>query len=605
MKLRLELNALRQLRRLLALGRRFRPLLAPHRGSMVRAGLWMLGGIGAGLLAPWPIQLVVDGVLLDHKNRGLVRFITRFVPAEPTPLLLVACVLLVSLVAIQGLCTFRQQILAATVGHRVLSDLRLAVFAKLQRLSLSFHDRCGAGDLLLRMTGDVSLLRAILVPAALESVSRLLVLVGMLAFMATMDPWLTLIGIASLPLLGLTSMRFGARIRAVTRSQRRKEGKIAAVAGEALLSIPAVQAYSRESAVSGRFHKQSNRSLRADLKTLRLAESMARIVELTLALGTSLVLWIGTRRALTGALSAGELIVFLTYLRNMYKPISGLVRASARTSKAVACGERVLEVLDSKEEVREHPNAVPAPPLAGEITFDRVTFGYDRERPVISDLTLRIGAGERVGLVGPSGSGKSTILALLLRLREPQSGRILVDGRDIRCYTLESYRKQIGVVMHEPFLFGVTIEENILDGRPGASAEEVVDAARRAGADDFILALPGGYASTLGERGASLSRGQQQRIALARALLRNAPLMVFDEPTTGLDVRTEREVLATLAQAASGRTCVWIAHDLGQILDCARVVVLRDGRIVQDGAPSALLAEQGAMQQLFNGGGAA
>jgi len=598
---RIRLKAAAELGKLLRLLRRFRPLLAPHRGKMLKAFVWMIGAIGAGLIAPWPLQMVIDGVLLDKRGSGALLWLDGWLPADREQLLLVSCVMVVVVALLHGLCTHRQRILAATVGHRVVSDLRMAVFAKLQRLSLAFHDRRGIGDLLLRMTGDVTLLRSILVPAVLDSSSRVLILLGMLTLMAVMDPWLTLIGVASLPLLALTTISFGSRIRSVTRKQRRKEGKIASVAGEALASVSAVQAYSRESAVIGRFHKQSNRSLRADLKALRLSEMMSRIVEVTLAVGTSLVLWIGVRRALVGGMSAGELIVFLTYLRSMYRPIQGLVRTAAKASKATACAERVLEILESDEEIQELPNAVPAPALGGDIVFDRVTFGYDADRPVLRDVSFRIRAGEKLGLVGPSGSGKSTILALLMRLYEPQSGRILVDGRDIRCFTLESYRRQIGVVLHDPLLFGVTVEENILDGRPDARPHEVVRAARDAGADVFVRNLPEEYTSVLGERGASLSRGQQQRIALARAMLRDAPVMVFDEPTTGLDVRTEGEVLRTLSSMARGRTCVWIAHALNQILDCSRVMVLRDGRIAQDGAPSALLNRAGAMQELFDG----
>jgi len=579
--------------------RRFHGLVRPHRGALARAVLWMLGALAAGLIAPWPLQIVIDGVLLGERQRGALRWIDGLLPPDRPGLLLVSCVAIVAAALAQGWCSQRHRILAASIGHRVLTDLRMAVFAKLQRLSLTFHDRRGAGDLLLRMTGDVALLRSVLIPALLDSLSRTLLLFGTLGVMAVLNPWLTLVGVGILPLLTLATFRFGARIRAVTRTQRRKEGKIASVAAEALASVAAVQAYSRESAVCARFHKQGDRSLRADLKALRLSEAMARTVEVTLALGTSLVVWIGARDVLRGAMSAGELIVFISYLRSLYKPVQGLARTAARGSKAMVCGERVLEILDSDEEVREHPNAVPLRTLRGDIVFDRVTFGYDPDRPVLHEVSFRVGAGERVGLVGPSGSGKSTILSLLLRLYEPQSGRILVDGQDIRCWTIDSYRRQISAVLHDPLLFGVTIEENILDGRPDAAPREVESAAAAAGAHEFIRRLPDDYASVLGERGASLSRGQQQRIALARAMLRNAPVMLFDEPATGLDARTEAEVMRTLARMARGRTCLWVAHDLRQILDCPRALVLRDGRVVQDGAPSSLLGKIGAMRQLF------
>ena len=316
-------------------------------------------------------------------------------------------------------------------------------------------------------------------------------------------------------------------------------------------------------------------------------------------MGSCLVLWVGARRSLAGGMSPGELVVFLSYLRGLYKPTRDLVRIGAKANKAAVCGERILEILDSGEEVPEAPDAVPAPAFAGAITFEGVSFGYQEDCLVLHDLSFRIAQGERVGLVGPSGSGKSTLLALLLRLYEPRKGRILIDGVDIRRYRLESYRRQIAIVLQEPFLFGESVTENIRCGRPDATPEEIREAARAAEAQQFLEALPGGYDSTLGERGTSLSRGQQQRVSLARAVLRDAPVMIFDEPTTGLDPRTEAEVRRTLARLARGRTCIWIAHNLSQILDCDRVLVLREGRLVESGRPAELLSGVGPFQRLF------
>ncbi len=582
--------------------RRFAPLVAPHRTRLLWAAGCMLGFIATGLLAPWPVQVVIDGVLLGTRGHGALAWAERFVPEDRAALLAACCVAVVALTAFRGLFSYGQNLLAATVGHRVVADLRLAIFTRLQRLSLAFHDRRTTGDLLVRLTGDVSMLREVLVPAVLDTTSRLLVLAGMVALMAWMDPLLTVLAVGMIPVLALATVRFGSRIREVSREQRRKEGRLASVAAEALASVAVVQAYSREEDMAARISRQNAKSLKAGLRSLRLEESLARLVELTLAAGSAAVLWVGATRALSGALSPGELIVFLTYLRGIYRPVEALVRTASRASKAVACGERVVEVLDSREEVREAPDAVEAPPLRGEIVFERVTFGYDPERPVLSDVSFRIGPGEKVCLVGPSGSGKSTTLALLLRLYEPQQGRILVDGRDIRDFKLDTYRRQIAVVLQEPFLFSIPVEENIRFGRPGATPEEILEAARAAGAHEFIEALPEGYESVLGERGTSLSRGQQQRIALARAVLRDAPILVFDEPTTGLDGRSEAEVLETLARLGRGRTCLWIAHDLGQILDCPRVLLIRDGRLAEDGAPSVLLKRSAAFQGVVLGG---
>lgn len=591
--------------RLLRLGRlyrRFAPLLQPHRARLLAAGACMLGAIVTGLLAPWPVQVVIDGVLLGERGRGLLGWAGWLLPEDRRALLATGCLALMTLTVLRGLFSYGQSILGAAVSHRVVSDLRLAVFARLERLSLAFHDRHASGDLLVRMTGDVSMLREVLAPAVLDALSRLLVLAGMVSLMAWVDPALTLVAVGMMPLLGFAAVRFGRRIRAVARQQRRKEGRLASLASEALASMAIVQAYSRESETAERISRQNARGLRAGLKAARLEESLARVVELTLAAGSAAVLWVGASRALAGALSPGELVVFLAYLRGIYRPVESLARTASRASKAVACGERIVEVLDSDEEIREAPGAIEPPVVPGEVVFEDVTFGYDPGRPVLENVSFRIGPGEKVGLVGPSGAGKSTALALLLRLYEPQRGRILVGDRDIRSFRLESWRRQVAVVLQEPFLFSISVEDNIRVGRPSASREEVVAAARAAGAHEFIEALPGGYQCVLGERGTSLSRGQQQRVALARAVLRDAPILVFDEPTTGLDGRTEAEVLETLARIGRGRTVLWIAHDLEQILGCPRVLVIRDGRLAEDGSPKVLLERSPAFQGLVLGG---
>ncbi|MDQ7005780.1 MAG: ABC transporter ATP-binding protein [Acidobacteriota bacterium] len=585
--------------RLVRIYRRFAPLLRQHRLRILAAGVAMLGVIAAGLAAPWPLQAVIDGVLLNRRADGLVGLLRRVLPDSPTAMLLTCSAMIVVLAALRGALSYVQMIQANTVGHRVVSNLRVDLFARLQRLSLTFHARQRTGDLLVRLTGDVSMLREVLLPALLDLASRLLIVVGMLTLMALMDPRLTLIAVALIPLLVLASSRFGRRIRAATRSQRKKEGRLAAVAGEALGAVPMVQAFSGESAMADRFATQNRRSLRAGLRTLRLQESLSRIVEVSLALGSASVLFVGARQCLAGMMSPGELIVFLAYLKGLYRPIQGSARLVARFNKAIACGERVLEVLDSSDEVADAPGAVEARHIRGEIVFDSVTFGYDPDRPVLEDVSFTIPAGSRFGIAGPSGEGKSTILALLLRLYEPQQGRILIDGKDIRDYTVESYRRQIAIVLQEPFLFGISARENILFGRPEASDEEVREAARQAGADAFLSRLPEGYDSLLDERGGSLSRGQAQRVAIARAVLRRAPILVLDEAMTGLDAQSEKMILATLRRLSRGHTSVWIAHRLDHILGCDRIIVLRNGKVVQQGRPRDLLFEDGAMKHLF------
>jgi len=580
---------------------RFQPMLRAHRPRLAAAALCMLGFIATGLATPWPIQAVVDGVVLGRRDQGALAWFGPLLPDGAVSLLVWCCCAVVALAAARGLFSYGQNLLTASVGHRLVADLRLAIFDRLQALSLTFHGRARTGDLLVRMTGDIAMLREVLVPALLDTTSRVLVLLGMLAFMAVLDPAMTLIPLATIPIVAASSLRFGTRIRTHARKQRRNEGRIATVAGEALASMAIVQAYSRERDIAERFARQNRRSLRAGLRTLRLQESLGRIVEMTLAVASCAVLALGGTRALTGLLSPGELLVFLTYLRGMFKPIQQLVRTTSRVSKAVACGDRVLEVLDCGEEVVDLPGAADAPVFRGEIVFDRVTFGYDSERPVMREVSFRIAPGERVGLVGPSGAGKSTILSLLLRLYVPQQGRILVDGSDVRSFRLDSYRRRIGVVLQEPFLFGESVADNIRHGDPAADDRALRAAAAAAGAAEFVESLPDGYDTVLGERGASLSRGQQQRIALARMVVRNAPLLVFDEPTTGLDHATEVAVARTLARLSEGRTCLWIAHRLEQLMGCDRLLVLENGRLVEQGSPAALMSRGGAFRGLFAG----
>ncbi len=585
--------------RLLRASRRMHAVMWPHRRLATLAAVSMFGAALAALATPWILQVVLDGVLGNERQHGLLLWLGAWLPASPQRLLVSMALAFLALTAIKGSLTYAQNLASATVGQRVVSQLRIEVVGRLLRLSPTFHARRKTGDLLLRLTGDISMLREVMLPSLLDASRQGLQIVGALAGMLLIDGLMTAVAIAMLPLLALTAMRFSGRIRAVVREQRRKEGRLAATASEALNSLIVVQAYARADAVVTRLARQSERSLGAGLRSLKLEESMARIVELTLACGVCAALGLGGWRAMQGVISPGELIVFLTYLRSLDKPISALVRLSAKINKGVASWERVVEILDADERVHEAPDAISVKSACGSIEFQNVTFGYNPDVPVLRDISFKIAAGESIGVVGPSGEGKSTLLALLLRLYDPQQGRILFDGRDIRGLKIEDYRRQLATVLQEPFLFGMSVADNIRSGNPAASDDDVSAAARAAEADRFIERLPEQYQTELGERGASLSRGQQQRVAIARAYLRGAPVLVFDEPMTGLDPVASREVCATLSSLAQGRTCIWIAHDLQQIQELPRALVLSHGRVAQDGRPDELLHSVGAFRDLF------
>jgi ATP-binding cassette subfamily B protein len=365
----------------------------------------------------------------------------------------------------------------------------------------------------------------------------------MLAIMLIVDPVLTAASLVVMPVIVGLSWLYGQRIRTNANRQRKREGQVATVMHEALSAMSVVQLHGAQEREQERFHDINRRSLKQGVQGARLEAQMNRSVELALSGGTVVILFVGTLRALSGAITPGELIVFVSYLRAAYRPLRRASKSVQRSAKALAAAERIIEILDTEPELADAPDARPAPPFRGEITFDHVDFGYDPGREVIHDVSFAVAPGRRVAIVGTTGSGKSTLLSLVPRLFDPVSGRVLIDGGDVSEYTLESLRAQISTVQQESILFGLSVSENIRYGRPDATDAEVRAAAHAAGMDDFVEQLPDGYDTVLAERGASLSGGQRQRVAIARALVRCSPILVLDEPTSGLDAATERSVI--------------------------------------------------------------
>ncbi len=568
-------EGLRALRRLYRL---FGPYLRPYRWRMLAAWGCMLGATAAYLAQPWPLKAIFDYALMPHPDHPPPAWLAGL---DSTTLvgLSAAAVLLIALV--RGVFGYAQAYLAASVGQRLVADVRTRLFEHVQRLSPAFHDRHHSGDLLLRLTSDIQLLRDMLVNAVLLLTERALVVVAVAVIMLWMDWRLGLLGLAVIPLLLWVSVRTSGRIREAVRKQRRRESRTATHLAEALAAIPLIQAYGREDWELQRFQAQHQASLRAGLRTTRLEANMSRTVEVILAAGTAAVLWFGVQRVLAGELSAGDLLVYTAYLTALYKPIRKLSNLSARLAKAGVCGERIMAILSQEPEIRDLPGARPAPPFRGEIAFRAVTFAYPDggRRPVLDGASFHIRPGETVALVGPSGSGKSTVAKLLLRFYDPQAGAVCIDGHDIRDYTLASLRSQISILLQEPHLFSMSVRDNIAYGRPQASDEEIRRAARLACAHDFIAALPQGYDTVLGERGGGLSAGQRQRIAIARAILRDAPIVVLDEPMTGLDKASEAAVQTALERLTRGRTCLIITHDPQAAARADRILTLRQGRI--------------------------
>ncbi len=574
-----------------------------HVWPYVRRQRWLLAGsllalvveVGIRALEPWPLKFIFDLLLGGrHSHRW-----TALQSLEPTTILTLSALALVVLTGMRALAAYLCTISFARIANRALGEMRLEVFRHVHRLSLSFHTRARSGDLILRVLSDVNLLKDVAVTAALPLLANLLVLSGMVGMMFWLHWKLTLLALAALPFFWLWTSRLTRRIHHAARSQRQRESNLAASAAESILAIKVVQALSLENLFASVFGRRNRESQREDVKTQRLTAALERTVAFFTATATALVLWYGTRLVLTGALTPGDLVVFLTYLKATFKPVQDFAKYTGRLAKATAAGERVLDLLDRPPEVRDLPGAVAAPPLRGEIRFEQVTFAYEPGCPVFDRLDLTIEAGRFVALVGPSGTGKSTLVNLLLRLYDPARGQVLIDGRDVREYTLDSLRSQISVVLQETQLFAVSVAENIACGAQGADRRAVEAAARLANAHDFIEALPHGYATVLGERGATLSGGQRQRIAIARAAVRHAPLLILDEPAAGLDEENQRVVFETLDRLARGRTTLLITHDLLWASRADLILYLEDGCVLERGGHAELMQLDGRYAGLF------
>lgn len=569
--------------------RRLAPYARPYRGKLVLGFAAMTLVAFSEIIRPWPAKFVFDGLLIPQENPDPVMTFVLDTVGGGQPLLVFSCLAILGIAVLGGLAAYIQSTLIAGVGQRVVADIRLDLYRHIQRLSHSFHDSVSTAEIVSRLTGDVRMMRDLLIEAGVLFAARTLVMVGTIMVMALMDWRLTLAALAILPALVWLTHRYGHRIKEAARHQRRGEGRIAVVMTEGISAISLVKGFANEAYEEARFSEQNQSSAEAGVLSTRVSAEMDRLVQVVLAAGTCLVMWYGVVRVQAGAISPGDLLVFTAYLATLHKPIRRMSSMSARVAKATASGERLLEVLDMRPEIADRPGARQAPYLHRWISFINITFAYPGGQTVLENATLTLRAGECVALVGPSGMGKSSVAKLLMRFYEPQSGRILIDGADIRDLTLDSLREQISVVLQDSPLFAATIRENIAYGRLDATEDEIRAAARAAGADRFIRRLPQDYGTVLGERGETLSGGQRQRIAIARALLRDTPILILDEPLTGLDRTTAAELVQTLKIISQDRTTLLIAHDDLTLSMADRVVRLNNRRFTEDGFPPLVL----------------
>lgn len=578
---KIEAGALRRL------FRRMGPHLKSHRRKLALGFLAMIGVALAEIMRPWPIKVVFDAILIPQGNPDAVTGWLLSVFGNGDALLGAMAVAILGIAVLGGALGFVQAYMIAAVGQKVVAAIRLDLYRHIHRLSHSFHDAASSGDIIARLTGDVRMMRDLLIDAVVFFAARILVIALTIAVMLWMDWRLTLVALTVLPALWLITRHFGKRIKGAARKQRRKEGQIAVVMTEGISAINVVKGFARESYEEARFAKQNNSSAEAGVVTTRLAANMDRVTQVLLALGTAVVVWFGVTQVRAGAISPGDLLVFTAYLSSLYKPIRKMASMTARVAKATASGERLLEIFDLQPDIDERPGAVALThPIYGWVLFDEVSFAYggagDRPgQPVLDRVELELYPGEVTALVGPSGAGKSTLARLLMRFYDPTEGAVRIDGQDVRDITLDSLRGNIAVVLQDSLLFGTSVRDNIAYGRLDATEAEIVAAAQAAEADGFIRALPDGYDTVLGERGETLSGGQRQRIAIARAILRDAPILILDEPLTGLDPATAKGLLAGLRRAAMGRTTLLVAHDALTLSLADRVYRVERGSLTE------------------------
>lgn len=580
----------------------FMPFLKPRGRGLLLALVILLVETATSLAQPWPLALTIDYALGDNE-------IPAFFPdALADPALLIAAIAFLTVMIFtmtRAIAAYRRYLLQR-LGQETVFDMRAALYEKVHALGLDFHGRRRTGDTITRVTSDVKEVRSLLVDSVVEVFSSVLILFGMLIVMLLLDWQLTLLALATVPFLFLAVGRYRKALIERMRVVRMKEGAIASVVQESITGIRAVKLFGREEEEMRRFRTESEESLRASVGSAKIEARFSIALGIVGGVGTALVTYFGARQVLAGSLSIGDLTVFVAYLGLFLSPLWALSRQANQIGKSLVSGERIMELLRADPTVREAPNATEAPTFDGRVTFDEVTFSYaagddngNDELPVLRDVYFDVEAGSRVALVGVSGAGKTTITSLLIRLYDPNEGAIRIDGRDIREFTLKSLRGGVSFVPQEPMLFRASVAENIAYGRPDAERGEIERAARLAGAAGFIERMPEGYETVLAERGDSLSGGQRQRISIARAMIRNSPILVLDEPQSGLDAEAAAAVEESWRELTEGRTTFLISHELRLVRDVDVILFIEDGRIAEAGTHDELLTLKGGYSRLY------
>ncbi|NTW36454.1 MAG: ABC transporter ATP-binding protein [Syntrophobacteraceae bacterium] len=568
--------------------------LWPYRVTFTIALLQVLLISACEVLKPWPLKIAIDNVVADKPLPWA--FAASF---DNETILLLSCVALVLIYLFVGGLSIVNNYTTIRIGQRMVNDFRSDLYSHLQRLSLAFHSRSRVGDLIYRVTSDTYSIQAITMNGVFPVVTATAFLGMMFLVMIRLDWLLTLLALAICPALVITISLMSSKIVEAATYFRERESEVFSAVQRGMSAIRLIQAFTKEEDEHRKFMRASVESLGASLRLFTLESVYSGVVNGVMALGTAFVMYIAIKHVLAGSLSVGEIVVFTTYLASLYSPINTLSQTWGGIQTARVGVQRVLDILNVERDLKDGSRVFPEKGATGEIMLDGVSFHYVPDEPVIRRISLHIQPGQKVAIVGPTGVGKSTLVSLVPRFYDPVEGRVLVDGIDIREYQLKSLRRQISMVLQPPLVFPISVKDNIAYGRPDASDEEIISAARLARIHDSIMKLAKGYHTLVGEQGATLSEGERQRITIARAILRNAPILILDEPTSSVDAETEAAIMEGLNQLMVGRTTFIIAHRLSTVREADKIVVMRFGEIVEEGSFNELVHAGGFFASLY------